>query len=392
MIQLDIATILVLYGTSLAAAMLAFVHVYRLSAPPGIARLIIAFGLIVAGSTLAGFGAAGKLPFSLWTLGSMMCGVAGFETVFVGIRELSSGRRNRRWALVILYPLLYGLLGLATRFHESDQLRALAYHVNGAGFIGAAAWIVWRHNRIEALPSRLLLASVLALKAGAYVVGILRLLWLGDYVPWIAYGFLLQILGNFAMTIFVYGVTADRIEQRLRLSAWIDGLTGIGNRQWFAAWVPEHLNRNDAILAIDLDHFKMVNDQHGHLIGDAVLVAAARAFREGIRDGDVLARYGGEEFVIYLPAGGREGGVEVAERLRRALAGLTIPGAPPFLRVTASLGLAVAGEDGLKRIDVYRLADLALYRAKQGGRDQLVIHEDGAEGDALVSDKTMMVR
>jgi diguanylate cyclase (GGDEF)-like protein len=161
--------------------------------------------------------------------------------------------------------------------------------------------------------------------------------------------------------------------------AHTDPLTGLANRRRF----DEHLaaaidaaqrdGRPLSLLALDLDHFKGVNDQHGHGVGDDVLRATAQALREAVRGGDVAARLGGEEFAVVMPRTDVEGAVKLAERLREAVAALRVPDAEGReVRFTTSIGTAtVSGA----RIDGSRLvgaADEALYAAKRGGRNRTV--------------------
>jgi len=155
-----------------------------------------------------------------------------------------------------------------------------------------------------------------------------------------------------------------------------DALTGLGNRRYFdrrCAELLPALQRDGepvALVLVDIDHFKRVNDAHGHDIGDGALVALAALLRENTRSRDVLARYGGEEFVIVLPGMGAEQARDVCERLRERVAARTgfIP-AVPELRMTLSLGLACAPPYNATAL--LKAADLALYRAKSEGRNRL---------------------
>ncbi len=171
-------------------------------------------------------------------------------------------------------------------------------------------------------------------------------------------------------------------------SAERDPLTGLGNRRHFDRRCAELLPvlRRDgepvALVLIDVDHFKAVNDAHGHDIGDAALVGLATLLRENTRSRDVLARYGGEEFVIVLPGMALAQAREVCERLRERVAAHTgFCAAVPELRLTLSLGLACSPSPGsppeasLSSPDslqaLLKAADKALYQAKREGRNRL---------------------
>jgi diguanylate cyclase (GGDEF)-like protein len=162
-----------------------------------------------------------------------------------------------------------------------------------------------------------------------------------------------------------------------------DGLTGLHNRRHFFALAEQALalarrhGQPAALLILDLDHFKAVNDRHGHQTGDQVLARAARIMQGAVRQADVLARYGGEEFVLLAPHAGAEEARQICRRLRRALErGQAAEGGPA--RVTVSIGAALAERAGWDLEALLARADQALYQAKEAGRDTFVL----AEGDA----------
>lgn len=127
------------------------------------------------------------------------------------------------------------------------------------------------------------------------------------------------------------------------------------------------------VIMIDLDHFKRVNDQYGHLAGDRVLTGVAQVLKSGVRASDLCGRFGGEEFLLVLPQASEQAAHELAERLREAIARLEIP-ALKGERVTASFGVAIyPGRGDDSPLDLVRRADAALYQAKQGGRNRTVL-------------------
>ena len=161
--------------------------------------------------------------------------------------------------------------------------------------------------------------------------------------------------------------------EELRAMASTDGLTGVANRRTFDDALPRELARSGrngqpvSLLLVDLDHFKQLNDVHGHQAGDAVLQAAAAALATASRLGDVVARYGGEEFVVVLPNCSTEAAVETAERLRAAVSACSA--ATP---VTASIGVATSPFDAVDATGLVAAADAALYEAKARGRNCVV--------------------
>lgn len=170
---------------------------------------------------------------------------------------------------------------------------------------------------------------------------------------------------------------------QLRAAARTDGKTGLLNAVTWereAATELVRLRRTkvpSAVLLIDVDHFKRVNDKHGHLVGDRVLKAVVAALREELRDGDLMGRFGGEEFALLLPRTDEWEARRVAERLRRCVADLVIPVDPgTTLRVTVSVGVAIVEPSGTAAMTVTELlaaADAGLYRAKAAGRDQVSV-------------------
>ena len=168
-------------------------------------------------------------------------------------------------------------------------------------------------------------------------------------------------------------VANSRGRERLVALATTDPLTGLVNHGAFHRRLGEECARAArsgaplSLVLIDLDHFKRVNDTHGHQVGDEVLREVARRLTACARRGDVAARVGGEELAWLLPDTALDEGLEAAERLRAAIADHPFPVAG---RQTASLGVAERGEG--RPADLTRWADLALYRAKEGGRDACV--------------------
>jgi diguanylate cyclase (GGDEF)-like protein len=166
--------------------------------------------------------------------------------------------------------------------------------------------------------------------------------------------------------------------EALRDQATHDGLTGLLNRVTIMDALRNELGRAArerrpvALLMVDLDHFKRVNDTHGHLAGDAVLRETARRMKSSVRTYDSVGRYGGEEFLIVLPGCDAPTAQAQAERFREALACEPIPIGGQSIRVTCSIG--VAGSTGLSVSSSDTLvhdADLALYQAKDRGRNQV---------------------
>jgi diguanylate cyclase (GGDEF)-like protein len=181
--------------------------------------------------------------------------------------------------------------------------------------------------------------------------------------------------------------------QKLAIS---DPLTGCYNRRFFDMRLSEEFRlavRHHlplSLLLLDIDHFKRINDTHGHPVGDRVLVKVAELVQGSLRHSDCLARYGGEEFILLLPLTDRRGAMAKAEEIRLAIKAMSFDVDPDEMRLTVSLGVS-AYDPGISTDpeSLIALSDQALYAAKQGGRDQVrftegstVLPEAGAAGAA----------
>lgn len=162
----------------------------------------------------------------------------------------------------------------------------------------------------------------------------------------------------------------------LHRQATTDALTGLRNRAAFEGWLRREVaaaqgaRRPLALLLADVDHFKRVNDVHGHPAGDAVLREVARRVQAAVRGEDLVARVGGEEFAVLLPGAGLAGAAEVAERLRQQVSAAPVAAAGGAIPVTVSCGVSgfEAEDDELSFVS---RADVRLYEAKRDGRDRV---------------------
>ncbi|EIM76221.1 hypothetical protein A33O_06100 [Nitratireductor aquibiodomus RA22] len=170
--------------------------------------------------------------------------------------------------------------------------------------------------------------------------------------------------------------TLSARSESLQHAALTDSLTGMQNRRFFDDALREYLQefrrieKPVGLMVLDLDHFKQVNDTHGHDVGDEVLRAVARCLKDLTRYHDVVARMGGEEFAIVAPNMNNQSLVKLAERIRRAVDALTIESSNVNIRVTISVGLSIwNGRESAE--EFYRRADKMLYEAKRLGRNRV---------------------
>jgi two-component system cell cycle response regulator len=174
---------------------------------------------------------------------------------------------------------------------------------------------------------------------------------------------------------------------RLEKLSITDGLTQLNNQRYFQERLKDEFRRAQryddplALILMDLDHFKQINDVHGHPAGDQVLKDVAACLRKNVRETDMVARYGGEEFAAILPKTHLSGALTVAERIRRELISLSV-GPGGGLRITASFGVAgYPCRTIISAEHLLRAADEALYRAKNEGRNKICLFPSSLEPD-----------
>ncbi len=185
----------------------------------------------------------------------------------------------------------------------------------------------------------------------------------------------------------VTGVLADMASVSVRNAALYremakkavtDGLTGLHNHRWFQERLEEEIERAErlgsrlAVVMADVDHFKKVNDAHGHPVGDEVLKAVSGLLKRTARKVDAAARYGGEEFVVILVGTDGQGALEFAERVRKGVSKLAFDTGETRFKVTLSLGVSVYPDDAQAKDRLIELADQALYQAKESGRNRTI--------------------
>ncbi|MCC5810953.1 MAG: GGDEF domain-containing protein [Ectothiorhodospiraceae bacterium] len=162
------------------------------------------------------------------------------------------------------------------------------------------------------------------------------------------------------------------LADKLAHQAHHDSLTGLGNRRYFEEWGDSQSpvsERSMALLLLDLDHFKQINDRHGHAAGDHVLQVVADCLRSKMRSNDLIIRYGGEEFLIVLLGADLDAACAIADQLRQSVAELDVEYGGRRLRLTISIGVAGLPVHADDFGQLVRCADIALYQAKAAGRD-----------------------
>jgi len=186
-----------------------------------------------------------------------------------------------------------------------------------------------------------------------------------------------EMLGVIANQVAVAMENA-KMYKKMEEMATTDGLTGLPNHRTFQARLTEMLQRAErhgkvlSVVLTDIDKFKLVNDNHGHPVGDVVLKRVSKVLADQARKVDVVARYGGEEFVMVLEQTDTEGAFQVCERIRQEVASQVMSSEQGPFRVSISLGIATYPQDGHEKAELVERADQALYTAKETGRNRTV--------------------
>lgn len=190
----------------------------------------------------------------------------------------------------------------------------------------------------------------------------------GHDVSWGYVTVALVVLGLMGMTAAMFAGGEQRVREIIHRAAITDALTGLPNRHYFHARYTMSMDEAAekqlplALMLLDVDHFKEINDRFGHRAGDEKLRAVARSLESAVRETDLVARYGGDEFIVVASGTTRGDALDLAERLRTAVA---------ECETSVSVGVATYPEDGLQQDALIQAADAALYEAKQAGRNRV---------------------
>lgn len=300
-----------------------------------------------------------------------MTGLAWAVVQFVQQRQLR--RRERLWMpLALLLPVAAWCAG-GTQAAQGVALSVVE--------VLALAVMIWQLRTLRRTPDRM--PARLMMGACLLLIGIYSSVVPGWFKGtfgiddmWVSTDLALWFMLNFCMLT----LTSFHAAEALRRSALIDPLTGALNRRGLSRGLDERrapgasvLPDDVAVLALDLDRFKEINDEHGHQAGDHVLQAFSDTVRRCIRQDDLFARTGGEEFIVVSAGLNCEAAAQLAERIRAATEQLQLP-QHHGLRVGVSVGVACTARR-MPVSDLMDLADQALYAAKHGGRNRVALHQ-----------------
>jgi diguanylate cyclase (GGDEF)-like protein len=321
--------------------------------------------------------ARGRAPDMLVIVGANILFWLASALIYACYARFTGARSTPRWPFVYVFVMgvVFALLWV---LGVPYGVRAVFTSVNIGGLLTGALYVLARNDGFRREPSRRVSFALLTLVVVPMWLRVLVLLpqLTAEIEPLkpsleTALGFFLAFLM----------MQRERGEAMARTQAITDPLTSCLNRRALEDRVRSELaykaraRRSFAVLVVDLDHFKRINDQHGHAVGDAVLVHTAGVLRTLVRPSDVVARYGGEEFCLLLRDTDADPAAVVAERVCGALrAQKVVVHGRTHVAVTASIGVAAAAVDEDEGWEsLFHRADEALYRAKAGGRDRVEV-------------------
>jgi diguanylate cyclase (GGDEF)-like protein len=335
------------------------------------------------------------LPSWVTVLASNWLLMAGLAGVAAAVWRHLLNRRLPAWhhgLLVLALLMPPTVLDVATPVRAGTMSAAM-----GLLLLPATLLVLRRGWRGE--PSFRVVALLLALADAALWLRVGYAVWWrqaapAEAEPWQSGSSIIFMLAFMAVLAAGFGFVVahfERMAGQMRKLASVDGLTGAANHNTTVSLLAHALERGRreeqpvGFVMLDLDHFKRINDRHGHAVGDQVLKAVAACARARLRGSDVLGRLGGEEFGQVLPATGATGARHLAEQVRLAVEALELQGdGGQPLRVTLSAGVAEAARGDTPET-LMHLADKALYQAKQKGRNRVVVADDWMRNSTLQS-------
>jgi diguanylate cyclase (GGDEF)-like protein len=330
-------------------------------------------------------------PKSVWTFAAVLLlpvGYAALVAVVLYAHTMLRIRRDRSWyphrvaftgAAIVLSVLTAGAInhwvGGMPHIPEGAAralgvLAALiAYRLVNDGVIGV---VIYLATKPASLSNLVLGRDEQAVEVATIILGAFTAQTV-ILMPWLTP----------AVLVLIVMMYRGLLAQKLEVQAATDGKTRLLNATAWRELAQRHLwraireDQAAALLVIDLDRFKALNDEHGHLAGDVALTAVADCIKHELRDYDAVGRYGGEEFVAMLPNAGTNAGMRAAERVRARIEECAITAEPtgPEMHVTASIGVATYPSYGSALDELIRAADLALYAAKAAGRNAVRLAE-----------------
>lgn len=343
----------------------------------------IAYGLTTISMILVGL--RGYIP-ALWSIviGNAILLLA-LGLIWLGYRRFIGKVPGRDRLIALLGASIWLAFACDRTIFADINIRARVISTMQILYLLVLAVELIRQYRREPLPALILTVGVVLFQQTILVSRVVYLSFfpLDPSNPALPHGTLigLTLVGSTAVLIFSgllqLALVAQRSERRFRIASETDELTRLANRRRFLNEVLPRLAHgpvNGALALFDLDHFKRINDTHGHLIGDRTLIEFAGLLSKGAPQNAITARVGGEEFAVFFPETDAATATILAERIRRLTHAYRLETAKGELRFTVSGGIADVAEVGPHYEALHSAADAALYRAKSGGRNRLIVY------------------
>ena len=350
----------------------------------GVQAFTIANGLAVL--SMLAYASSEIMPPGAYVMVSNAAWLASVSLVYVGVRQFFGLRPQG--ARVGLAAALC-IVAMAAMLYRQDYLvgRMVVFSTFTCVLMLATGGVVYRQRKQIQTPGVVLyvllamtgLALLHALRVAVYGSGWVPVSSLLDPAPW---GLFFIVCGSVtvpALFLALLLLIQTALSERMQAALTFDSLTGAYSRRSILDELEHELLRCErgdgrlAVLVLDIDHFKSINDVHGHAVGDQVLRQFASTLQDQLHDGELFARLGGEEFVVVLPGLAPDRAKFTAERLRRAVQDLHVMQAGQSLQITVSIGLAGCAADmpAPTLDELLARADQALYRAKAHGRNRV---------------------
>jgi len=379
--MVDLPTLIAIEISAKAAAGVLLIYAWVTNrCAPSLALWAIAFLMATAATALIASGRQiGEVRF-IDIADALL--ITAYALLWMGARSFNSRKTPVAYLLVV--PATWLLLRQLEVFHFPDSIRVIVLSSILFCYLVLTGIEFWRSNRD--LTSCWPLIVIIGLHAAVFLSRILWPGWMLRSLTGLSATISVTALIFFELlfhTVFAAFLLAflvkERREEHYKRAALVDPLTGVWNRRAFLEYASRRLSRAAidklpvALVAFDLDRFKLLNDRYGHLAGDQVLCAFCKAVTEALRPGDLFGRMGGEEFACLLVDISPVDAVAMAERLRRRFSDMKIYSGPVPLRATVSSGVAIAEQPDLEAL--MAAADLTLYRAKKLGRNRVELDE-----------------
>jgi diguanylate cyclase (GGDEF)-like protein len=340
----------------------------------------VAFGFAGVGSLIQALRAALPKIIVVGLANALL--VLTVALVWAGFRAFDHRPVRPGWT--VAGSLLWLAACLFPPFYASFEARTTLLSLLMASYSIAAFVHQMRIRAIDPLPARSTLMLLLGTHA-AIITARVPMLFLFPveeingslHASWIGLFGAEAVVHAFLIVVAILALVQDRVERDVRHAAETDALTGLANRRAFVAAASERLatGARGALLLIDIDHFKAINDSHGHQTGDDVLSGFAARAGSVLPPGPLFGRIGGEEFGVFLTGVDHAEAVAIAQTLRESVAARPFATTVRPVHVTVSIGVAVTTGADTEFDRLFADADAALYRAKSAGRNRVQTHD-----------------